>query len=134
MDPMVVNPVTFPPWSRQAVHQPCCYRISRADKNDGNRPCSILCGHGARRRGDHKDVNFETGQLLSQHPQPVNFVIRSSYFDCYIAAFNIAEFTKLSPEDLNPSAHTSQSEPSNSRCLSRLLRLNGRAKRQEQSA
>ena len=48
--------------------------------------------------GTTKHVNFETGQLFSQHPQPVNFVIRSSYFDGYIAALNIAEFTKLSPE------------------------------------
>ena len=59
---------------------------------------SILGSQGGRGRGRDEHVNFETDQLISQSGKPVELAISVSILESYILAFDIAEFTELSPE------------------------------------
>jgi hypothetical protein len=90
-----VNPVTFPPGSREAINQPKRNRIRYAKKNDGYRSGSVLSSYGSRRPGRDEHVNFETDQLIGQGREPVELIISVSIVESDVLTLNIAERTEL---------------------------------------
>lgn len=102
---MEVNPVMLPPGRARLSTSPSETGSDTVpQKNDGDRLGSVLSGSGVIRPGRDDHVNLESDQLIGQGGQPVEFVLSLSRLESYVLALDIAESTKLSPKQLDPTS------------------------------